>query len=76
MESPKEAFGHAFLKEAGRQIFFERRLRTVAKSRVVEVGARGAHDPEVRRKQSIGIQTVKRRQQHAPGEIARRSEQQ
>ena len=76
MEPLQEPLGDALLEEAGGQMLLERGLGALAKGCVVELRSRGPDDPQVGRKQPIGIEPVERRQQHAPGEIAGRSEQQ
>jgi hypothetical protein len=53
----------------------QRLARDVAIGRVVMRRACGGDDLEVVRQQSIGIEAVERRQQHPPGKVAGRSEQ-
>ena len=56
-------------------MLLERFLSLLAEGRIVESGARGADDSEVARQQPVGIETVERRQKHAPREVAGRAEQ-
>jgi hypothetical protein len=61
-------------------MFLQRRFSASAKFPVVQCRPRGANDPKVFPKvfgkKPVAIQAVERRQQHAPGKISRRAEQQ
>ena len=57
------------------QMFLKRGIGPLAERRVVELGSGSADDPQPIRQQPIGVQPVKRGQQHPPGEIAGRAEQ-
>src|SRR5688572_15847005 len=54
----------------------ERLLGFLAKGIIVELAAGGADDRQLVRQQAVGVEPVQRRQQHAPGQIAGRPEQQ
>ena len=44
-------------------------------ARVIEVGTRGAHDPQVRWQQAVAVQRAERGEEHALGQVAGRAEQ-
>ena len=58
------------------KIFFQRLARDFAIFAIAQLAARGAEDTQVFRDQSVFVQRVEGRQQHALGKIAGRAEQQ
>ena len=70
---PVEKHAHA-APPVCRHEFFQRGPREIAKALIVEIGPGRADDLQLRRQQPIGMQSAKRGQQHALGQIARRAE--
>ena len=76
MKPREEALRDTLSVETVRQMLLQRLVGACTKSIVVELGPRRSDDPEVGRKQAVGIEPVQRWKQHAPGKVARRSEHQ
>ena len=55
-------------------MFLQCRVGAFAELGIVELGSRRPDDPELVRKQPVGIEAIKRRQEHAAREVAGRAE--
>ena len=70
-----EPLGHQGGVEIVRDVLGERFAGNIAIGRVVMSGARRGDDLEIVRQQPVGVEPIERRQQHPPGEVSGRSEQ-